>query len=210
MLISREHQFIFIHLYKTAGTSIKQVLRPLIVNGWEWAAARALKKLKLPVPASMDPTPYPEHATAAELRSAMGPEAFDRKFSFAFVRNPWDWQVSLYKYMLKTPAHFQHEKIRRMDNFKEYVFWRCQEEVRLQKNMICSEEGDVLVDYVGRFERLEEDFAEVCRHIGLPSLSLPRTNVSNTRPYRTFYDRESRKWVEEAFAPDIEMFGYEF
>lgn len=210
MLISREHRFIFIHIYKTAGTSIKQVLRPVIVNRWEWTLARALKKLNLPVPRSVDPTPYTKHITAPALRERMGAEAYDRFFSFAFVRNPWDWQVSLYTYMRKTPAHFQHEMVKNFEGFNEYIRWRCREDVRLQRDMICTAEGEPLVDFVGRFERLEEDFAEICSRIGLPELSLPKVNVSNTRNYREFYDEESRELVKETFEPDIRAFDYEF
>jgi len=124
------------------------------------------------------------------------------------VRNPWDWQVSLYKYMLKTQDHFQHDLIKGMDSFDAYIKWRCEHEVRFQRDFIFDGD-DCIVDFVGRFEDLESDFGEICKRIGIMA-SLPRLNVSNSKPYRQFYSDESRRLVEETFAPDIEAFGYEF
>ncbi|WP_287637280.1 sulfotransferase family 2 domain-containing protein [Microcystis sp. M20BS1] len=108
MLISREYKFIFVHIYKNAGTSITTALRPFAISPWQWTAHRLIKKAGFPSP-FFDPHPFPAHVKASEIKESFGAEKFNEYFSFAVVRNPWDWQVSLYKYALKSETHHQHE-----------------------------------------------------------------------------------------------------
>jgi len=208
MLISKKHDFIFVHIYKNAGTSIISALLPFAQGRLRREAGRVLKRFAGGTP-FYDPQPFPNHATASEMIAAMGVESFRSYFSFAFVRNPWDWRVSLYKYIMKSKRHRKHEFVKGLGSFEEYVRWSCRNRARLQKDFVCSEGGDVLVDFIGRYENLEHDFGTVCSRIGI-SASLPRLNVSNRRPYREFYSDETRDLVKRAYEPDIEFFGYEF
>ena len=62
-----------------------------------------------------------EHATAVTIRRSMSGRRYDEYFSFAFVRNPWDWLVSLYAYLLNTPSHRHHVRVRAMSGLREYI-----------------------------------------------------------------------------------------
>ena len=64
-------------------------------------------------------------------------------------------------------------------------------------------------DFVGRFERLESDFRRICETLGIDA-TLPSLNVSQRRPYREYFDDESRRIVATRYRDDIETFGYEF
>lgn len=205
MLISRKHNFIFIHIYKNAGSSITSSLLPF--------AQENSDQISVNTPAAdtkpFNPQPYHIHVSASDLIANMGGEEFAKYFSFAIVRNPWDWQVSLYSFMRKFKNHRQHAMALKFKSFKEYLRWRCTEEVRFQKDFIVDEQGKVLVDFVGRFERLETDFKEICSKIGI-STELQKINVSNEFPYQSFYDDESIELVAKTFKPDIDLFNYTF
>ena len=153
--------------------------------------------------------PFPGHIRASELIDIIGYDQYKKFFTFAIVRNPWDWQVSLYRYMLKNITHPQHDFIKQLDNFHSYVVWRCKEEVRLQRDFIYSDQGELLINFVGRFENIDNDFSKICSQIGITA-TLPRLNVSNTRPYQDFYNARSKDLVWRAFKDDIELFEYEF
>lgn len=207
MLISKKHHFIFIHIYKNAGTSITNALRPFAASEWEWALIQPLKKLKIQTYSG--PHPFHDHIQASEVIDALGSEAFNNLFSFAIVRNPWDWQVSLYNFALKNINHYQHDLVKNFENFDEYIKWRCTSEIKFQKDFIYSHEGELLVNFVGRFENLDTDFKKICSHIGITA-SLPKLNVSNTKLYQQFYTDETRELVRHTFHPDIELLGYDF
>lgn len=206
MLLSRKNKFIFIHIYKNAGTSITSALLPFSANKLQRGVNRALRKINI---SALDHRPYPTHISAPEIIQDMGRKAFESFFSFAIVRNPWDWQVSLYTFMLKDTTHIQHELIKSFSDFDEYIRWRCAEDVRFQKDFIYSEADELLVDFVGRFENLEKDFQKICTQIGV-SATLAKQNISNIKPYREYYNDETRELVRQTFEADIALFQYDF
>ena len=207
MLLSHKHNFIFIHIYKNAGTSITDALSPFATGNSTRLAARVLKSLHMP--SSLVTESFPPHIKANEVIQAIGREKYDSFFSFAIVRNPWDWQASLYNYMLMDTTHWQHNLVRSLGTFEKYIRWRCEEEVRFQKDFVYSASGELLVDFIGKFETLDADFARICSRIGI-SASLPKLNVSNTKPYQQFYRKETRDLVGKTFDADIRLFEYEF
>lgn len=210
MLISHKRRFIFIHITKNAGTSINAALMPYaFYNPVHRLYYKAARRLGMKVPASLNPQPMAGHVPAAQVAAEMGIEKFKSYFSFAIVRNPWDWQVSLYSYMRKNPKHRQHKLGLEFIDFSEYIHWRCTEEVRFQKDFICDEGGAQLVSFVGHYETLAQDFKTICERIGIQA-ELPVLNVSKTRPYQEYYTPETIELVRKTFAPDIEWFGYGF
>lgn len=209
MLISHKHKFIFIHIYKNAGMSITTALMPLAANPIQLEAHRALSKYFNI--SRLDPTPYRlhRHMRASEVISKLGKDTFDSYFSFAVVRNPWDWLVSIYTYKYKTRHDHHHDLIKDFSSFDEYIRWRCSGKWVHQKDFIFDESGKQLVSFIGRFENLDEDFQYICSKIGA-SISLPKVNVSKTKPYQAYYNEETKELVRQAFAPDIALFGYDF
>ncbi len=206
MLISHKHRFIFIHIYKNAGTSITQALLPFALDSLPGMLRHFQKK-----PSTSDVTlrPYPPHITAKSIAEKIGRDHFRSYFSFAIVRNPWDWQVSLYTYMLQSPQHYQHKLVKSFRSFDEYIIWRCDKDIRLQKDFIYSEDGEKLVDFIGRYENLNEDFKTICSRINIPA-NLRHLNKSRTKPYQDYYSQDIKERVAQAFKPDINLFQYDF
>ncbi len=204
---SHRHRFVFIHVFKAAGISVRQALEPYAYrpDGSFWRRLRRRLGLAAPEPlAALGP-----HAFAADVRAALPEKTFRRYFKFAFVRNPWDWQVSWYHYIRQSPSHYLHDVVSRMRDFDEYVTWRVDNDRRLQRDFVVDARGRLLVDFLGRFERLEEDFAAVCAHIGIRG-ALPHSNRSRHRDYRWYYTDRTRELVELAWAEDVEAFGYRY
>jgi len=74
-------------------------------------------------------------------------------------------------------------------------------------------DGKLCVDFVIRYENLQEDYAEVCRRIGIPPTGLPQLKTGirkQRRPYTDYYTDETCELVARLHAKDIELFGYQF
>ncbi len=82
---------------------------------------------------------------------------------------------------------------------------------RSQHTFVTDEEGKIGVDFIGRFERMAEDFRFIQERIGLPRNELPWLQKARAAVrYTDFYSNETRQIAGERFQQDIEMFGYEF
>lgn len=93
MLISHKHKYIFVHITKTGGSSISHALMP-------YCKPRIFQKLHnyfyLLNINIFKPFPYEGHVSAGKLAHELGTDTFQKYFSFSMVRNPWDWQLSIY------------------------------------------------------------------------------------------------------------------
>ncbi len=147
------------------------------------------------------------HQTIVEIQKKIPLNKFNEYFKFAFVRNPWDRELSLYKYILRNTKHYYHKQCLQFVNFSAYLTER--PPLRQQYDFL-SKNGEIQVDFIGRFENLQQDFDIVCDKIGLPQHKLPHTNKTQHKHYTEYYDDETREIVAKKYAKDIEYFGYKF
>ncbi|WP_107668762.1 sulfotransferase family 2 domain-containing protein [Cyanothece sp. BG0011] len=218
MLISFEKKFIFIHVYKVAGSSINKALK-----SYQYSPSLYVKSLdkisqilSLEVPYLFDRvTKFEHHVTASELKKSLSPKVFNTFYKFGFVRNPWDWQVSLYHYARKEKTNKHHQLIKSKKNFDEYIDWLVNDwwtthEIRLQKSFLYDEQGNCLVDFIGKYEQLDQDFNSLLEKLDVKA-SLPHVNSSKRKKdYRLYYNDKTAAWLEEAYKDDIATFGYSF
>lgn len=202
-MITHEHGAIFIHVQKTGGSSISAAL------GKSFA----------------EPD---KHWTALEVRRACDPIIWASYYKFAFVRNPWARLVSWYAMIDQhRPAYeqggtfnrFQTAVLSRTRTFSDFL--RTMDEVfedqdgvksiyRNQIEYLTDVDGNLLVDYVGRTERLAADFTEIARHFKQPPGALQVLNTSEHKAYGEYYTKADADLVAERYARDIQAFGYSF
>lgn len=228
MPICFERGFAFVHVQKTAGVSLVTALQHaglkldycdrgvLEIFAAHPKGLEFQKRLRDDLPlASLTVFPQ-QHLPAAILRELVGAEEWQRCFTFGFVRNPWDRLVSLYHYL---KAHMANAAVREaqpgmaalVDRASDFTAFVSLSQVignDLSK-LLLDERGVLLVDFVGRFERMEEDLAYIAQQIGI-ALTLPRLNGSVHNNYREYYTPTTRAVVAKRYAQDIETFGYTF
>ena len=135
---------------------------------------------------------------------------YDSFLTAAFVRNPWSWLAALYNAVRTSEGHRDQKRVADM-SFAEYLDWEIARNRRSLLRHVADRDGRIMVDFLGRFENLHEDFVRLCRIIGIGPQELP--HASTQRPhadYREYYDDATRWKVAEHWARDIETFGYEF
>lgn len=217
MLISHDKKFIFFHVAKVAGLSLREALNPYIREPEKFKIRRPLKMIDGKVnPLYLIWESALLHASAKVTRDELGEPIFSDYFKFAFVRNPWDWQVSMYHFILKEKEHPHHQQVSTFSSFSDYVKWMIGEEKpfargakRFQKDMLCDELGNIIVDYVGRYENLDYDFSYICQFLNL-NAKIPFLNKSTHKPYQYYYDQDTYNLVAKYAKDDIDLFGYSF
>jgi hypothetical protein len=210
MILSYPAGFIFVHIEKAAGSSIQQALRP-------HAGAQSKSHLRRRL-AWLGPlnrigglhraVQFGEHATADEVKRCLPADVYAALFKFAFVRNPWDRVVSRYAHLLRSTDRRRHSFISGLEKFEDFLKWEI-ERGSDQYPYVTDAQGNQIVDFIGHYERLAEDFATVCARLKI-NAELPHANVSEHRDYRSYYTPETREFVAKKFRRDIEMFHYDF
>ncbi len=150
-------------------------------------------------------------ALPKERRMAIGQKQFETYFKFGFVRNPWDRIVSLYE---RAEAQQMKEKMS-FDEFVEWIQYSSSTCVhssphRYQLDWFVDPDGRVLADFIGRFERLEEDWTFVASKLGITEGLPHRRSNPRERHYTEYYSARTRELIAAKFKVDIETFGYEF
>lgn len=205
MLISESKSFLFVHVQKTAGTSLAEILKPHALN----PANGRMNKLASDLGLVRDwrKFHFRKHANLRKAQSVIPAPVYDGLFKFAFVRNPWERLVSWYQYVQRTPLH---EDCRPGETFADFAARFLEKPRRAQWWMIEDLNGVMGLDYVGRFENLNDDIANLCQRIGIKAQTLPHKNKMADKDYRTFYDDRLALAVKNNWTREIDAFGYTF
>lgn len=218
MILSTSHNFIFVHVPKTAGTAMTDALEP-----FGYSPRRTIWRSivrRLPVVEPPERVYLRKHETAAWARRKLSAGVFDSFFRFAVIRNPYDHAVSHYEFMKQFRIPKVAAKVAAM-SFAEYLryrkkppFWNDTFFARLpdQSHFLVDGDGRSLVPRLLRYEALADEFAAVVAELGLGKVALPRVNEtlsrSDRRPWASYYDGESKALVDELYARDFALFGY--
>lgn len=155
------------------------------------------------------------------------------RYTFAFVRNPWDRLVSCYRDKIQGQVAdftlFSQSGVARCltrfdvfsanMSFEAFVYAvasipdaAADEHFRSQHKFLTNGRREIAIDFVGRYETLEADFLYVAERIGLPKgISLPRLQANpQAIRYTDYYMAATRDVVATRFAQDIALFSYHF
>jgi hypothetical protein len=211
MLISHRHRFAFIHVPKTAGSSVAFALWSHADHSDRFWMNRGLALVGIHVNhyAPYRLKRFRTHTSAAILQRQLPADVFAGLFKFTFVRNPWDLLVSSYHYLLANTGHHRRRAASGGRSFTDYAAYEIGRGKMSQSAMLTDRHDRLLVDFVGRFETVDSDFAYICRVLGLETV-LPRANQTRHRDYRSYYDDRLAEEVGRFFAADVERFGYAF
>jgi hypothetical protein len=205
LIISHKHKFVFFAVPKTGTHAIRQALSPhLGPDDWEQQDLFERKRLPIPALAQL----RHGHISVRQLQPLLPREQWERYFKFAFVRNPFDRFVSTCFFLRRNqPGMEQHatafmKQAIRTPRFRQRIL------VQPQSVLLTDASGDVALDYVGRFEDLQQSCNEAFGRIGLPEPDLKRRNASKHGASESYYDDELRRAVADYYRADFENFGY--
>jgi len=234
MLISHEYQFIFIKTRKTAGTSIEialsrylgpfDVITPitprdeLIRTGIGIAPRNYLNPTHaLPARETLSEGKVVEmlnqvnverrfynHCPAIDVRAAVGKRIWDNYIKFCFERNPWDRVISEYFFMQKTqPGQFAEMSLETFVEQNHYSL----------NYPLYTLGARSAVNFVGRFENLQADLAQICQQLRIPYDGwLPHAKGDSRPKEQRVAEMMTPKMIQQVAdrcRPEVEMLGYE-
>ena len=214
-MICHNKKCIFIHVPKTGGTSIEHSFGKVRMKG------NKVKK-----------HPKTKHHTLEDYKLSHIKE-YNSYYKFTVVRNPWEREYSLWKFMNET--YNKKINLRKIFNmfkgkgrgvrhsFKEYLYnlekdidfyiedsafqWKLLFRDQVEYIMV---DGFLELDQIIRFERLELGYQEMCRTLDRYNAPLPKIFYSGSDSHLDNYDQESIDLVAKIRKKDIDFLGYSF
>ncbi|MBS1213292.1 MAG: hypothetical protein H6R26_1909 [Proteobacteria bacterium] len=217
MLLSLKYKFLFVHIAKTGGTSVRDSL-------WfyKWTDPYRFPQFLCSKISGLTGhrigAKFPRHAKAIAAQEMLPREVYESLFKFAFVRNPWDLQVSSWHHIRRE----RPDLVAGIEDFEGFLNWKLDParppqyhadmSTVPQSDYVVDLHGRQIVDFIGRYENLHDDFAEACRRIGIkqPKLLHSRKASDRQKDYRAYYSERTAQLVADRYRADVERFGYHF
>ena len=190
--VNVKRNMIFIHIPKTAGTSVLTSL-----GGWAG-----------------------DHCTYREFLQA-SPTKFHKYYKFCFVRNPYDRLVSTYEYLKQGGNKGSDLRICDLilsdyPTFEDFVLGFLNKETIYRVNLlkpqywfIYDEHNDLQVDYIARFESIEKEYMHIIKRLNLKRKCLPQKNKSRRESdYSSYYNDQLKKVVFDLYQLDFNLLNY--
>jgi hypothetical protein len=207
LVIYDKYKCIHVHIPKTGGTSIAHAFRGTWIDPFD-----KINRV------------HEGHATACEIKKYYATEEqWNNYFKFAIVRNPFERVASAYNFLVggtMKKSRFENRVEFRSfvtrTNFYNKMLSSENKSAERSFNYIVKpavdylfEDDNLLVDYIGRFENLEEEWEIICEKLKI-KMELPHKRRYHHKYYKEFYDEATKRIVAKTYKKDIEIFGYEF
>lgn len=209
-MISKDKNFLFIHVPKTGGNSIQNILAAYaddtIVIENELQDGKERFQLK------NDTIKISKHSALQEYKDQLDPAYYKSLYKFSVIRNPYERLVSFY-----FSPHRQVNEWNK-DDFKKLILEEVEplshyirtKSTGLKRLLDVNKSLDSELDYLIRFENLESDFDHVCKQLNIPFEGLPHRNQSNRDDYKKYYDDELLEMVQHQYADELKFGNYTF
>lgn len=232
MIISHEHQFIFIKTEKTAGTSVEIALSGIcgprdIITPINPVDEMYRKELGYPGPQNhiLSLKQYKQlskfdlalalykrkriafynHIPAREIKNLVSEDVWNNYYKFTIERNPYDKAISMY-YWVSTQEKF--------DSLSDFLL---QGKAAACRGFELYTIGGIpAVDKIYQFEDMNffldhlSQKLKLKEKLQLPAKKTKSVHRKDKRHYREILTPEEAKWISIIFAREIALMNYEF
>lgn len=192
-MICHKHKTVFIHIPKTAGTSVEAMFGFVKIKNQNFFKEMGVEG---------------KHWNAKQIKEKYA-GYFDEYFKWTIVRDPWEREVSLYN-MMKN-----QRRCRGMD-FKTFLNEITIPAIENGKRKVFDDQikyftidDNIYVDKIVRYEHLEKGWSQVCKQINKPVKKLEHLRYLGKTPFTEMYDEETLEIVHKLRKADIEFLKYD-
>ena len=207
MIVSHAKQFIFFAVPKTGTHAVRELLR-VHKGPDDWEQQILFGKQCLPIPEIAKI--QHGHISVQQISPHLEAAIWQNYLKFAIVRNPFDRFISICFFLnrknplfIETPLQWMKSAIK-VPRFRERVL------VKPQYLQLIDAQGEIAMDYVGRYEHLQLSVDEICNRLQIKAVPLEIRNASAHKQYREYYDDELKSAVEMVYREDLKQFNYSY
>ncbi len=203
---SKVKKFLFLHIYKTAGSSVRRALFPYASKSQILIQLINHALIINRSPIRFRRNIYIYHPTALDLINEFGREKYNEFFSFSFSRNPLSQQLSLFKYVREKRQMNQHTDLRKFD-FDDFLNWRINYDIDLQSKYTHAS-GKKLINYIAKYESIDMELKIIANKLGIPQLKLPYSNKSKKLKKEIRISKKTFNKFVDTYYKDYELLNY--
>ena len=177
MIYSKSKQFIFCHVPKTGGTSIRNLVGKYRRPEESSLLFRFFRKAGFTNVYPFYDFYHHPHTTLSKAKFLLGNEVFSDIFTFAVVREPIDWLFSCYKFFMLGNSILKNSKII-VSSFESYIdaMISLKHLKPCQSFHLVDYSGSLLVDDIGQFGKIDEYCSRVVRRLSIENDRLHHLN----------------------------------
>lgn len=175
--------------------------------------------------------------TRQRLSELVEQDKYARYFKFSFVRNPWSRVVSCYKNKIENPNQdvidsiiSRYPGLEAGMSFSEFINFLCRSKYGqdqyanahwISQSIIISDiKGEMISDFIGKMETMEEDLNFIETKLSLPKIELPKLNTKSgwvgsekndeLDYYKSYFTSRTIEAIKKRYHSDILRFGYSY
>jgi len=168
----------------------------------------------------------PCHITYDWYVENFGIHTVNAYYKFTFVRNPWDRLHSAYFFLKKGGVNAEDKKfaekyLNNINDFEDFVMnWLTEDKLDMYWHLMpqfkfitsAKDRDKIIVDFLGRFEDLQNDFSDITSKLGFKNAKLENVNGNKEKlsSYINDYSKEMIDKVADLYHQDIQLLNYKF
>jgi hypothetical protein len=202
-MIDHKHRYIYIHIPKTGGSSIERSLINIHYPEITKPVAKWPSKLK---------TDFVVGKASNQHWPLNRFDHYQDYTRFCTARNPFSRLVSEYSYIKRgyNTSRAAQPGLSFTSFVKQDLIETLAHPYHSLPQTAFITTATKHIDFIIKFENIQQDFDTVCDKIGIARQQLPHLNKTDHKHYTEYYDDETREIVAQKYARDIEYFGYTF
>jgi len=197
MIVSKKKKVLYLHIAKTGGSSIVRLLQNNDMDDRVLSNKRGSYEDKV------------EYFTEVA-------EHWDEYYKFTFIRNKFDLLISLYNYDRQLNGRWSLDSEVSFDSFiRDHIGCENTFVQKIQYNKLLDQHylthyGDEpLFDFVGHFNRYNDDLNHVCEHLGIENTEIHVNAGSYDRSKKAdYYTAELEQVLRSKFPQEFACFGW--
>jgi hypothetical protein len=210
--INHDKKALFIHIPKTGGSYISEILQKHYGFKNYYLQRPDHKNFCLGKDNSVDKHENKTHGTlmyyktSKQLNKIMGMDEYkwNSYYIFSFIRNPYDRIISGWNYCNKYNIPFDNYL---NINLNSYDYWHV---LMSQSRHLINNNGKINVNFIGKFENIENDLKTVLNNIGIYNVNHNpfKKNSKKHDNYKKYYDQYTLEKVNIIIKEDLDNFDY--